>query len=54
VLSFSFTGNAKISAAISGSEILTKLLLYYGHERVGARSRFGLRRAREFDSQEAK
>jgi sulfate adenylyltransferase large subunit len=54
VLSFIFTGNAKISAAISGSEILTKLLLYYGHERIWARSRFGLRRAREFDSQEAK
>ncbi|MGE0063662.1 MAG: sulfate adenylyltransferase subunit CysN [Xanthobacteraceae bacterium] len=54
VLSFIFTGNAKISAAISGSEILTKLLLYYGHERIWARSRFGLRRPASRDSQASK
>jgi uncharacterized membrane protein len=43
ILSFLFTGSAKISAAISGSEIFTKLLLYYGHERIWARIKFGLR-----------
>ncbi|MGE4165001.1 MAG: sulfate adenylyltransferase subunit CysN [Xanthobacteraceae bacterium] len=44
VLSYIFTGSAKISAAISVSEILTKLILYYVHERVWARSKFGLPR----------
>jgi uncharacterized membrane protein len=43
LLSFIFTGSAKISAAISISEIATKLALYYGHERVWAHSKFGLR-----------
>jgi sulfate adenylyltransferase large subunit len=43
ILSFLFTGSAKISAAISGTEIFTKLLLYYGHERIWARIKFGLR-----------
>jgi bifunctional enzyme CysN/CysC/sulfate adenylyltransferase subunit 1 len=45
ILSFLFTGDAKISAAISGSEIFTKLALYYVHERLWARSRFGLRKS---------
>jgi bifunctional enzyme CysN/CysC len=43
ILSFIFTGNAKVSAAISGTELMTKLLLYYGHERIWARIKFGLR-----------
>jgi sulfate adenylyltransferase subunit 1 len=32
-----------VSAAISGTELMTKLLLYYGHERIWARIKFGLR-----------
>ena len=43
ILSFIFTGSAKVSAAISGTELMTKLLLYYGHERIWARTKFGLR-----------
>src|SRR4029077_4885878 len=43
ILSFIFTGSAKLSAAISGTELMTKLLLYYGHERIWARIKFGLR-----------
>ena len=43
ILSFIFTGSAKVSAAISGTELMTKLLLYYGHERIWARIKFGLR-----------
>jgi sulfate adenylyltransferase large subunit len=54
VLSFIFTQDAKISAAISGTEILTKLALYYGHERIWAHSRFGLRRAANLDNQPSK
>jgi uncharacterized membrane protein len=43
ILSFIFTGSAKLSAAISGTELMTKLVLYYGHERIWARIKFGLR-----------
>ena len=44
ILSFLFTGSAKISAAISGTELATKLVLYYIHERIWARSKYGLRK----------
>jgi sulfate adenylyltransferase large subunit len=54
VLSFIFTQDAKISAAISGTEILTKLALYYGHERIWAHLRFGLRRVPAPDTQPSK
>jgi sulfate adenylyltransferase large subunit len=43
ILSFLFTGSARISLAISGTEVVTKVLLYYGHERIWARIKFGLR-----------
>jgi sulfate adenylyltransferase large subunit len=42
LLSWLFTQSAKLAAAISLAEVLTKLVLYYGHERVWARSTFGL------------
>jgi uncharacterized membrane protein len=42
ILAWLFTRDAKIAASISGAEILTKLVLYYLHERVWARVRFGL------------
>ena len=43
------------TSTISGTEILTKLALYYGHERIWARSRFGLRRsAASLDNQASK
>ncbi|HVZ21536.1 MAG TPA: GTP-binding protein, partial [Vicinamibacterales bacterium] len=46
VLSFIFTGNAKLSAAISLTEIATKLALYYAHERIWAHVEFGVKRRR--------
>jgi sulfate adenylyltransferase subunit 1 (EFTu-like GTPase family)/uncharacterized membrane protein len=44
VLAYLFTQNLKISAAIGSTEILTKILLYYGHERLWARIPFGVGR----------
>ncbi len=42
LLSWLFTGSLETAAAIGGIEILTKLVLYYVHERVWARLRIGL------------
>ena len=41
VLALLFTHNLAISAAIGGTEILTKIVLYYVHERVWTRISFG-------------
>jgi sulfate adenylyltransferase large subunit len=46
VLSYLFTSSAKVAAAISLSEVATKLVLYYGHERIWARLRYGLQSAK--------
>ena len=42
VLSWIITGNAKIGLAIGGIEVFSKLILYYLHERIWYKSRFGL------------
>lgn len=42
LLSWFFTGNLKIAAAIGSTEVITKMLLYYLHER--AWNRIGLGR----------
>ena len=42
LLSWLFTGSIAIAAAIGGLEILTKLFLYFLHERLWARLRIGL------------
>lgn len=42
LLSWLFTQSAKVAAAISVTEIATKIVLYYLHERAWARSTFGL------------
>ena len=34
VLSYIFTGNMKVAFAIGGTEVITKLGLYYFHERA--------------------
>lgn len=34
VLSYIFTGNIKVAAAIGGTEVITKVGLYYLHERA--------------------
>jgi sulfate adenylyltransferase large subunit len=42
ILAFLFTGSLQISAAIGLAEVLTKTVLYYGHERLWTRLPFGL------------
>jgi uncharacterized membrane protein len=34
VLSYIFTGSVKIAAAIGGTEVITKVILFYIHDRV--------------------
>ncbi|MEM7268300.1 MAG: DUF2061 domain-containing protein [Pseudomonadota bacterium] len=42
LLAFFFTGNISAAISIGGFEILTKLVLYYVHERAWSRVKFGL------------
>ncbi len=46
ILALLFTGNLKVSAAIGGAEIFTKIMLYYLHERAWGRIGFGLHKTR--------
>lgn len=41
ILSYLITGKAKIALAISGMEIFTKIFLYYVHERVWNKVKWG-------------
>jgi uncharacterized membrane protein len=41
ILSMIFTGNAGYAVSIASAEALTKIALYYGHERVWRRVRWG-------------
>ncbi|HUW78926.1 MAG TPA: DUF2061 domain-containing protein [Candidatus Nanopelagicaceae bacterium] len=41
VLSYLITGRATLAFAISGTEVLTKVILYYSHERVWNRVSWG-------------
>ncbi len=41
ILSMIFTGNAKYAVSIASAEALTKIALYYAHERVWRRVRWG-------------
>jgi uncharacterized membrane protein len=34
VLSFIFTGSVKLAGSIAGAELVTKMVLYYFHERA--------------------
>jgi uncharacterized membrane protein len=36
VISFIITGHAALAGSIAGTELLTKILLYYFHERIWA------------------
>ena len=47
LLSWLFTGNAKAAGAIASTEVITKILLYYFHERVWSSIRWGAARAPE-------
>ncbi len=42
LLSWLFTQNVNIALSIGLAEVLTKTLLYYGHERVWSRVRLGV------------
>jgi uncharacterized membrane protein len=41
LLSWLVTGNVKMAGAISALEIITKIILYYLHERVWGKVRWG-------------
>ena len=41
VISFIVTGRATIAGSIAATELLTKIALYYGHERVWAAVHWG-------------
>lgn len=41
-LGWIISGNAEVGLSIGGLEIITKMVLYYSHERIWYRSRFGL------------
>lgn len=41
LLAWFFTGDLKIAAAIGLTEVVTKMLLYYLHERAWSRAAFG-------------
>lgn len=43
VLSYLFTSNVKAAGAIASTEVLTKILLYFFHERVWASIHWGHR-----------
>jgi len=45
VLSWLFTSDAKAAGAIAGTEVLTKMLLYYFHERAWSRIGWGIDKA---------
>ena len=44
VLAFLITGRLSWGASIAGAEVLTKMVLYYVHERAWAHVGWGLRR----------
>lgn len=44
LLSWLFTGNPKAAGAIAGTEVVTKILLYYFHERVWSSVHWGTSR----------
>ena len=43
VLSFLFSGSAKMAGAIAGTEVITKIALFYFHERAWSLVRWGHR-----------
>jgi uncharacterized membrane protein len=44
LISWFITGQVHLGAFIAGTEVLTKLALYYFHERAWAHVKWGLRR----------
>ncbi len=44
LLSWFFTSNAKAAGAIATTEVITKIVLYYGHERIWSSIKWGTNR----------
>lgn len=42
LLSWLFTGSPKAAGAIATTEVLTKMVLYYGHERLWSSVKWGV------------
>ena len=49
VLGLFFSGSAKLAGAIAGTEVITKILLFYFHERAWSLVRWGHRAEAEAD-----
>ena len=47
VLSWLFTSNVKAAGAIATTEVLTKIFLYYFHERIWSAIRWGAERGED-------
>ena len=45
LLSWFFTGSTRAAGAIASTEVITKILLYYFHERVWSSVRWGAKHA---------
>ncbi|GGC22499.1 hypothetical protein GCM10011371_07740 [Novosphingobium marinum] len=43
LLSWLFTGSPKAAGAIATTEVITKMFLYYGHERVWSAIKWGVK-----------
>jgi sulfate adenylyltransferase large subunit len=44
VIAYLFSGNIKLAASIGATEVLTKIILYYFHERIWGRLKVGIKR----------
>lgn len=50
ILSWIFTSSVKAAGAIASTEVLTKMLLYYLHERAWARIGWGMEKSEKSDN----
>jgi uncharacterized membrane protein len=52
ILGWLITGNAEIGLTIGGLELITKMILYYMHERVWYKTKFGLETKTKYANEE--
>jgi uncharacterized membrane protein len=52
LLGWIVSGNLKIGLSVGGLELLTKMGLYYAHERIWYKSNFGLKDRKNLDKKE--
>ena len=50
VVGWAITGDPAVALSIGGFSTLTKLFLYYGHERAWSRVNFGIKREKNKES----